>query len=559
MQKKRAPTCLWMTLPMWLTAACSESVVHPSETASRDCLAVVQTTRGPVRGDALGQACAWRGIAFAQPPVGDLRFAPPHTPEPWDTAIDGKLYRSDCEQGEGFLAGRDPDEDCLYLNVYASTEVPKDPADRRPVMVFIYGGGFVSGGASSPLYAGDQLAAHGVVVVTINYRLGPLGYLASEQLQADQGVDNLGNMGLLDQIAALQWVQDEIAAFGGDPGNVTIFGESAGAISVCALVNAPGAHGLFHAAIIESGFCSAGSRAEIGAKADSWIASTGCDVSSPSTSECLHALDLTQMARDYPYSMQSGNYPAVDGSTLPLQPMESMRQGRAAPVPMIIGYNHDEVKVAGLVPEFWRIREQSFAQFYAENSTIFTSAELATLRALYPAADYANPLEMGVDIIDDIAFACQAQDAAMAMASHDHPVYVYEFGLGKNAFALEPYVGSFHGLEIPFVFGTYDIIGTFYSDRRGVEQMLELSQRMQRYWTRFAATHDPNGGADLTWPQFAPQDAVLLLTPTPAVATRYRTERCEFWRSRAPEAFGERLDYISHIATQGRGGLPGFE
>jgi para-nitrobenzyl esterase len=257
--------------------------------------------------------------------------------------------------------------------------------------------------------------------------------------------------------------------------------------------------------------------------------------------------------------MQNGNYPAVDGGVLPLPPLESMRTGAANQVPMIVGFNHDEVKVAGLVPDFWRIRQQSFAEFYAENATIFTSAELATLRAMYPSSDYANPLDLGVDMIDDIAFACQAQEAAMAMSSHNNSVYAYEFGLGNNAFSLEPYVGTFHGIEIPFVFGTYDIIGLFYGESSGVQDMLELSQRMQRYWTRFAKTHDPNGAGDAVWPMFAPQDTVMLLTPTPGPVNAYRTERCEFWRSRAPEGFGERLDYISRIATQGRGGLPGFE
>ena len=180
-----------------LVAGCAVTGPVSREADRLDCSEQVNTSHGPVKGDELGEACAWRGIPFAAVPLGELRFAPPQDAQVWNTPVDGRRFRSDCEQGEGFLSGSKPDEDCLYLNVYASRDPDVRAGAPLPVMVFIYGGGFVSGGSSSALYAGDQLASHGVVVVTINYRLGPLGYLASEQLQTDQGVDNLGNMGLL--------------------------------------------------------------------------------------------------------------------------------------------------------------------------------------------------------------------------------------------------------------------------------------------------------------------------------------------------------------------------
>lgn len=217
----------------------------------------VQTTSGPITGTPLNDVLVFKGIPYAKPPVGPLRWRAPVPPEPWDQPRAMTDYGPSCPQPRASMGGWDrhvfpihQSEDCLYLNVWTPA---KAPSDRLPVMVWIHGGGFVQGSGSMRFYDGQNLARRGVVVVTLNYRLGPFGFFNHPALQTESDDGSAGNYGLRDQIAALKWIQDNIAALGGDPGNVTIFGESAGGVSVATLMTSPPAQGLFHKAIAQSG------------------------------------------------------------------------------------------------------------------------------------------------------------------------------------------------------------------------------------------------------------------------------------------------------------------
>ncbi|MFI5307305.1 MAG: carboxylesterase/lipase family protein, partial [Polyangiales bacterium] len=311
-------------------------------------MTLVRTQYGTIEGEERTGHLAFRGIPFARPPVGALRFAAPEPPESWSSTRSARAFSASAMQGVSSLPGMSAagplDEDCLYLNVFTKAA----DRGRRPVLFWIHGGAFVTGSGSMPLYDGGRLCERGdVVVVTVNYRLGALGYL----YLGEHGAERMGasaNVGQLDQIAALRWVRENIAQFGGDPDNVTIFGESAGSMAVCALVVMPAAAGLFHRAIAQSGSNVALRDGAAASKVtDALLAELGLSSEEAAKLRELPAERIisAQVAAARVAGAGLGFAPVVDAATLPLQPGEALRSGTAAQVPLVIGTNRDELNL----------------------------------------------------------------------------------------------------------------------------------------------------------------------------------------------------------------------
>jgi para-nitrobenzyl esterase len=502
----------------------------------------VMIEQGLIRGEVLGSTVAFRGIPYAAPPVGQLRWRSPQSPQPWTDVRNTVQFGNRCPQfaradGSIVLPGQ-PDvfagnEDCLTLNIWG----PKDRGPSlRPVMVFIHGGGNVQGSAVLPTYDGRSLAeAGGVVVVTINYRLGQFGFLAHPLLSAeDQGHQSSGNYGLLDQIFALQWVQRNIRNLGGDPGNVTIFGESAGGVNVSCLVSSPLGAGLFHRAVVESGGFivnerlrdlpgapQAESAEEFGLR---FAKEIGCDsaadplacMRSKSAEQVLNTLKagpalLSRFEGDVTYG------PNVDGYVLTDSPLNVMRAGRHNNVPIIIGTNKNEGTIF-----ITNIPLGSEAAYRNAVRRFFPPTISAQVLARYPASDYDSPRDALDAIISDVAFICPARLTSGVLAANRSRVYVYHFTHTMNSLFLRSF-GAFHGLELMFIFDTFGIFRTTANEEA-------LSDSIQTYWTNFAKNGDPNGGGLAAWPVYTSEgDKHLNLDVSINTGTALRKEYCDFW------------------------------
>ncbi|MGQ0801921.1 MAG: carboxylesterase/lipase family protein [Pseudomarimonas sp.] len=499
--------------------------------------AVVATREGIVEGRVEGAQTRYLAIPYVAPPLGNLRWRAPQPALPRASVLRAFSRGPSCAQnavGEG-IAQSDlgpRSEDCLQLNVSAPVQVP---AGGLPVMVWIHGGGLTQGSAAETrlsdgrlVYDNAVLADDGVVAVSINYRLGPLGFLAMREF-AGEAPDHptAGNYGLLDQIEALKWVRDNIAAFGGDPRRVTIFGESAGGRSVCALMASPAASGLFHRAIIQSGACpvslpqldtASATQAAAYSQGERVVFNAGC-ASSTDRKACMRSIDWQSLIDVTQPSIGIGregeNFGHVDDDfALPVAPGVALANGTAAQVPLIVGINADEMTTL-LGPT---LQPQTVAQYEAiVNQQIPQVASQAL--ALYPASNYATPTLALADLYDDIGFACPARAFSLKHANAGQPVYRYVY---THIFAQAAALGAFHGAEIGFVFGP----GASFNAAQ-----IELSQKVQRYWTRFATSGDPNGGTDPIWPmRNAARDvAIDLDVVTRAEINDYRKTFCDFW------------------------------
>jgi para-nitrobenzyl esterase len=489
----------------------------------------VQLDSGPITGtreEAQGQRIwSFKGIPYATPPVGDLRWKPPQPVQSWEEARACTSYGPACPQsrsGSGELFYLDvggTDEDCLYLNVWSPA---KSSQERLPVMVWIHGGSFESGAGSMAVYSGQNLAARGVVVVTINYRLGPLGFLAHPALSAESAQGVSGNYGLLDQIAALRWVQRNIAGFGGDPARVTVFGESAGAISILDLLVSPLAEGLFQRAIAESGIMldygfgvtTTGTLQEAEQAGEEFVRQLGIDGSSSNGDDVL-----TQMRAKTPdelLAVAGGGdaglleqgltwKPVADGYLLPDLPTTLWAAGKRQSIPLLIGSNADEGNtfLAGIT--------SSPAEFEAQMRKIFGDRANEAL-ALYPVTNPEDITPAFSRMLTEVGFASTARFAARCMST---PEAVAGVGAtdSRNAQAASAYLyqftrvplgnplGAFHGVEIPYVFGN----AALFSGLGAIQQVdYDLSDAIMDYWTRFAATGDPNGDGASAWPVYNP-------------------------------------------------------
>lgn len=511
-----------------LAAACGGEPVDPLE---------VVTEAGTIRGRPDGATRAFRGIPYAAPPVGEHRFRPPQPVAHWDGARDATDVGPMCPQNFGFAPGGG-DEDCLYLNVWTPAPAPATPA---PVMVWFHGGAFVFGSGGEPYYGGAKLAeSRGVVVVTVNYRLGPFGFLAHPDLAAeDPAHPSSGNYGLEDQLAALEWVQRNIAAFGGDPARVTIFGESAGGFSACVHYLSPRSRGLFHAVISQSGVCGSDiierSRAEAEAAGVAFAEEVGC--AGPGALACLRGRsfwDLLDAAAGAPLAEQ---HPGgilfqgpgalewaanVDGDLLPATTGEAFAAGGYPPLPLLLGSNRDEGTFF-----LWRVLAREVAdeaEYRAALARRFGADQVDAIAARYPVATFASPNAALAAVAGDALMTCPARRTARAAAAAGAPVYLYAFERELEQ-PLVPDGGVVHSGEIPFVFGIDE-----YPLGKVGEAGRPLVEAIQDYWTGFAADGDPNGGVEMEWPRYEEAgDRHLVLDVPITASSAHRRVLCDFW------------------------------
>jgi len=461
----------------------------------------VKIDTGTVEGKASGPVRSFLGIPYAAPPVGELRWKPPAPPAKWRGIRAATEFGSRCMQGRIYsdMVFRDPgiSEDCLSLNVWTPA---KNANAKLPVMVWVYGGGFMAGASSEPRQDGAVLARHGVLVVSMNYRLGIFGFLALTELAAESDKNAAGNYGLLDQVAALEWVHRNIAAFGGDPGNVTIFGESAGSFSVSELMASPVAKGLFHKAMGESGaaFSSNALPFEpmaVRSQRDSQFAVSAFGTQSLKELRALPApriLDATVKKGDGDGPPRFA--PDIDGYFLPEPVPAIFAQGKQSDVPLLAGWNHDEgsYEVVPGQPPLESLKATAAKEF-GEKAEEF-------LR-LYPSSRDAQARRSLQDLAGDRFIAwCTWRWLEAQLTTGKQPAYRYRFDLGFPHAAEQPDRGAYHSAEIEYVFGTLD-------SKAGVPWRAEdraLSDQMQKYWTNFAGSGNPNGPGLPQWPVYRP-------------------------------------------------------
>ncbi len=472
----------------------------------------VPTTSGVVNGATDGATWAFKRIPFAAAPLGDLRLRPPQPAACSQTELDASALGPRCPQldeNDAYLG----DEDCLHLNVWA----PAAAGAGRPVMVWIHGGGNAIGSASDPIYDGRRLAEAGdAVVVTLNYRLGQLGFLADASLAGTDG--SVGNFGTLDQIAALRWVRDNIRAFGGDPGNVMVFGESAGGRNTCTLLATPASAGLFHRALVQSGSCKfVDSRAEAQATADAVATALSC---TGERAACFRAATAEQITRAnaQPVGALAGSTygSVIDGVTLIEQPEAAILGGRHHAMPFAIGANADETVLSAPAS----LTEQAYQALVRAQYGAIANAVLAQ----YPSSAYPSPRAAYVRLTTDSRFVCPSREIAVhADTGQSQPVYRYFFQFRPTL------AGAPHGIDVPFVFGTFSAVlvnGTTPYTPTAAD--LALSSAIQGYWSRFARTGDPAGTP--AWPVVDATDTALVLDDPVVTAAAIRGADCDFWR-----------------------------
>ena len=482
---------------------------------------VVTVAGGRVRGVWRGDVWSFSGIPYARSPAGDLRWRPPQPPLSWTGVRDASSFGPIAPQRvaeAGLTTPADPSaeaiqsEDCLSLNIW-TPEVPEDPASvaGRPVMVWIHGGGFTSGSGSVFLYRGGQLAGRGdVVVVTINYRLGALGFLGHPGLGDPDGF--VGNWGLHDQVAALRWVRDHIAQFGGDPDRVTIFGESAGGFSVVALMAVPAAAGLFRRAVVQSGGAHVHTAAEAARAAERLATTLGLssctrDAFGPvPPAELVAATDEMGKRAPDPGALAVSFLPVVDGTFLPQHPLRAVEQGAAAEVDLLIGTNRDELTLFSLGrPELMALDEPRALSWIANAAPDVPATELLSgyREARTVRAEAIDPHALTVAIGSDGVFRWPSLQLAAAQQVHRASTFVYLFEWESPAFG--GILGSSHALELPFVFGVVHVPAIQLFTGGGTE-VETLSTQMLQAWLAFARTGDPTHAAlEGGWPAWDPR------------------------------------------------------
>lgn len=463
----------------------------------------VKTASGIVEGKDDGSVQSFLGIPYAAPPVGDFRWKPPAPPAKWTGVRNATEFGPHCMQGKifGDMNFRDPggSEDCLSLNIWVPA---KPPGAKLPVMVWIYGGGFVAGTTSEARQDGTHLAKQGVIVVSMNYRLGIFGFFVHPELAKESGHNAAGNYGLMDQLAALQWVHDNIAAFGGDPGNVTIFGESAGSFSVSAQMASPLAKGLFQKAIGESGgaFYSGGLSFEprsVREEKDVKAVSSKLGVSTLAELRALPAQKILD-AFSPPQSQGFDFGPDVDGYFLPEPVPAIFAAGKQNDVPLLAGWNHDEGSF-----EIVFSPQKPTAESMRTNAQKDFGDKAPEFLKLYPSDTAEQAMRSAEDFAGDrfIAFSTWEWMESQSKTGKQ-PIYRFRFDLGPPSDPKAPQMGAYHSAEIEYVFGQLD-------SKAGVAWRPEdrqLSETMQKYWSNFARSGDPNGPGLAKWPVYSAAD-----------------------------------------------------
>ncbi|WP_260463668.1 carboxylesterase/lipase family protein [Streptomyces sp. TRM72054] len=490
---------------------------------------------GRIRGRREGEVSAFTGIPYAAPPFGPQRLRPPAAPQPW-TGVRDALVPGPSASQPGYLPAMaglleeaaHPGEDCLNLNVW--TPAPGRTGGRLPVMVWIHGGAFRNGAGSLPSYDGARLAADGVVCVTLNYRLGAEGFLLLP--------DGTANLGLLDQIAALEWVRDNIINFGGDPDNVTVFGQSAGAISITALMTMPRARGLFHRAITQSGAGHHSHPEGIARRITERLAALA---GAEPTREGLAAVpperliaandalarEIAQATNPEQWGESAGGgttvLPVVDGATLPGRPIDALADGAGRDIDLLTGTTSDEFRLflvpLGIGP---RVTDEVLHGFLAG-----LGLDPAKARSVYAAArPGATPGDLLSAAMTDHAYRIPALRVAEARAAHGADTFVYEFA--RPSPALDGALGSCHMAEIGFVFGN------LADPLAGPDAPQQLSESMREAWISFARTGRPStsGGALPHWPAYARRRSVMRLGDSaPAVSEDPAADERRLWQN----------------------------
>jgi para-nitrobenzyl esterase len=492
---------------------------------------IALTDRGPVLGIVASGAREFLGIPYAAPPVGDLRWRAPRPHAPWLLPRDASQFGGHCSQVATPFGQASTTEDCLYLNVYA----PADAFVGRPVMVYIHGGAFQTG--ESDDYGPSKLLEQGVVVVTINYRLGSLGFFANPTLTAESPEGTSGNYGMMDQQEALRWVRRNIAAFGGDPNNVTIFGESAGGASVHVHLASPRSQGLFQRAIAESGAYTLTQPTLAAAEAEGTAFATAVGCPSQDAA-CLRAVPVSTLLANQSLS-PTAYLPNVDGEVLTQSVGAAFATGQFNRVPVIEGSNHDEFRlfVAYLF-------ELPFGPITAEQYPGYVAAVLglpasvvSLVVAQYPLSNYASPaLALGA-VGTDAAFSCNTLAVQKSLSQYV-PTWAYEFDDANAPQRFLPPVsfpyGAYHSAELQYLF---DLPVTVPAPPLTADQE-RLSGAMVGYWTGFADRSDPNTFGNPLWlPQTSSTDRTEALeapTPQPYTATAFAADHnCAFWAALA--------------------------
>jgi len=489
---------------------------------------VVDTDKGKVEGWLLEKTRQFLGIPFAAPPIGDLRWKRPQPHAAWTETFVADTKGKMCTQGKAIGTGIETTsgEDCLTINVWT----PERPtSDKLPVMVWIYGGGFEIGSGSDNMYDGRILSEQtGAVVVTFNYRLGPLGFLALPALAAeDKDHSSSGAYGLEDQRAALEWVKTNIASFSGDPTKVTLFGESAGGISTCAHIVSPPSKGLFQRAIIESGPCDSSiSKADGEAQGAKYVEALGC-TAAPDVLACLRgkteeeALFALPSDGDFLFGNGANWYPVIDGYNLPDRQGKLLESGAFEKMPIIVGTNADEGSLFFALDNIQVPDEATFLSLIEK----VVPGKSAEILAHYPIATYGDPKTALSTAVGDAGFICQTRRMARAFLKGGATPYLYHFTYAPPDSLLGP-IGSFHAAEVKYVFGVPSLL----SPQALNDDELTMSAAIQGYWSRFAAAGDPNGANAVAWPKYdAASDENIKIDVTITKDANLRKELCDWW------------------------------
>jgi len=517
--------------------------VAPMWSAAEALPEVRSVTGGQVSGAARDAVISFKGIPFAAPPVGNLRWRPPQPVIPWTGVRKADTYGADCAQnpfpGDAAPLGTPPAEDCLFVNVWIPEKGAVANRSKLPVMVWIYGGGFVNGGSSPTVYDGSQFARQGVVFVSFNYRLGRFGFFAHPALSKENPSEPHGNYGYMDQIAALQWVKSNARAFGGDPGNVTLFGESAGGGSVLTMLTSPLAKGLVHKAIVESGggrtllmgqryIDKPGANGMPSAEAvgvafaKSAIASEATDAAAL---EALRKLPASAVVAGLNMaSMGAPTYagPMIDGKVVVESPAEAYAAGRGAKVPFMAGATSADIGFAR-----GRTLDELFAPFGSPEA-------IAKAKAAYDPESKLQLRQVSMAFGADQMMVEPARFIVRTLAATGKPAYAFRFSYVAESMRKQWAAGAPHATEIPFVFDT--VAARYGKDLAEADKSTAKAANM--YWVNFAKTGNPNGGGLPTWPAYkADSDQILDFTLSGPMAK--------------PDPWKSRLDLIEQLALKG--------
>jgi len=491
--------------------------------------APVKVKEGLLQGTSENGLTIYKGIPFAAPPLGQLRWRAPQPAAKWDGIREADKFAPEPMQGGNSASGKS--EDCLYLNVWTPA---KSPAEKVPVLVWIYGGAFNFGGTAEPTYNGEKLAKKGVVLVSIAYRVAQLGFLAHPELSAENPNHVSGNYGLLDMIAGLKWIKENIAAFGGDPNKVTIFGESAGGIAVSMLCASPLAKGLFEGAISESGGSFGPTRATTypGENMKNLPDAEAAGAAYVKDAGFTSIADLRKVDADKLPAVRGLAWPVIDGWVIPGDQYKRYEEGKYNDVPILVGYNSDEGASFSppKTPEDYvaavKVRYGKFAD---------------ELIKAYPAGT-AKVEKTARDLMRDAAFGWHTWSWARLQSKGKSKVFYYYFDQHPDYPEGSPLAGrgSPHGQEVAYVFGTLDI-----KNPQTTKTDLAISDVMGTYWTNFAKYGHPNGAGAPVWPAFNDAHPIVMYFsqtahtgPVPSAASLRVLDSYFRWR-RSPEGQAE--------------------